>query len=427
MSTQDPSKDIRRILGLFYLSSKDRPKFKGMEVSINQNHAEINKRMLGTENYPCPDIDHLIKVIGDGEPNRKFIDWLWRRRGIPALTETINNRMASGQPSFLREMLNPGERVDGGNDDDQQDLRNQIAALTGRNTTLNAQHAEATGKLQEERRTSAQHLSEIASLRRELASLKTDTEAARVAAAFVSDAKVAGLEADKRSLQERISRLEERISGLEKEKADLVKKAEKTDAQLKEQQENLDGLESLIEELTLEKNAAKDATRVNDDENAGAKKAEGKDMKEEESHDEEDEEASDGNDDVEASDGNEDGKGKQDARSLLSSTVHILGNAAADAASGAVGFVTKGVAKALAHAFNTKPTRYHPYNRTHNTAVDNGVKGVHTRTHSNAESTKDNTAVDNGGKGVHKRTLSNAESTKDGDAGSSHEKKPRRA
>jgi len=349
MSTQDPKKDITRILDQFFLTSRERPKFKVIEERIKQNRTEINMRMIGTNNFPCPDIDHLIKVIEDCEPNQKFIDWLWRRRGIPALTETINDRMASGQPSFLREMLNIGERVDGGNDDDQQNMRNQIAALTGRNTTLNAQHAEATGKLQEERRTSAQHLSEIASLRRELASLKTDTEAARVAAAFVSDAKVAGLEADKRSLQERISRLEERINGLEKEKADLVKKAEKTDAQLKEQQENLDGLESLIEELTLEKNAAKDATRVNDDENAAQDNDE-QNGDEEESDDNEDEEESDDNEEGGASDGNEDRDGKQGTLSLLGNAIQKFGNVAVSAASGVVGLVTTGVTRAAAHA-----------------------------------------------------------------------------
>jgi hypothetical protein len=343
MSTQDPKKDIRRILDQFFLSSKERPKFKVIEERIKQNHTEINMRMIGTNNFPCPDIDHLIKAIGDGEPNRKFIDWLWRRRGIPALTETINDRVASGQPSFLREMLNIGERVDGGNDDDQ------IAALTGRNTALNAQHAEATGMLQEERRTSAQHLLEIASLRRELASLKTDTEAAKVAAAFVSDAKVAGLEADKRSLQERISRLEERISGLEKEKADLVKKAEKTDAQLKEQQENLDGLESLIEELTLEKNAAKDAARVNGDENAAQDNDE-QNGDEEESDDNEDEEESDDKEEGGASDGNEDRDGKQDTLSLLGNAIQKFGNVAVSAASGVVGLVTTGVTRVAAHA-----------------------------------------------------------------------------
>ena len=345
MSTQDPKKDIRRIMGLFFLASREKPEFKVMEELINQHHAEINKIMLGSKNFPCPDIDHLKKVIGDGEPNRKFIDWLWRRRGIPALTETINDRMASGQPSFLREMLNPGERVDGGNDDDQQDLRNQIAALSAQNTALNAQntalnaqYAEAVGKLHEEQRTTGLQLSEISRLGREKASL----------------------EAQNRSLQERIGRLEEK-------NADLVKESKETDARLEEKQENLHELQRLIEEMTLEKNGAKDATRVDGDEHAAqdndehngddeesddnGDEEESDDNEDEgESDDKEDEEESEDNEEGCASDGNEDRDGKQDTLSLLGNAMQKVGNVAASVASGAVGLVTTGVARAVARA-----------------------------------------------------------------------------
>jgi hypothetical protein len=389
MSTQDPNKDIRRILGLFFLTSREKPAFKVMEDLINRHHAEINLRMLGTKDYPCPDIDHFKELIGDNEQTKKFIDWLLNRRAMPALKQSIHDRMNREEPSFIRVMFNPGERVEGGNDGVLQNLRNQITALS-------TQYAEAVGKLQEEQRTTGLRLSEITHLRKEKASLEANADTAKVAAASVSDAKVAGLEADKRSLQERISRLEERINRLEEENADLVKKSEKTNAQLKEQQENLDDLERLINDMTLEKNVAKDTTRVDDgkhaaQDNDGHNRDEEEsdddkdeeesdddedeeesddDEDEEESDDDEDEEASNGNEEGGASDGNEGREGKQDTLSLLGNAMQKFGNVAASAASGVVGFVTTGVTRAAAQAsekfLNAKGNRRrHPFKRSY--------------------------------------------------------------
>jgi hypothetical protein len=371
MNTRD--RDIIFMMHQFFrpLKADLKPKFSELTTLVNTHSDEINGRMTGTKNYPCPDLDHLKGIIGDGNEAKIFIDWLMKRRIMHGLPESIRSRMDRGEPCYLGVMFNPSGRVDGGSDEVQQNLRNQIAVLSTQNTALNAQNAETAEKLQEERRTSGLQLLEITRLGRELESLKTDTEAAKVAAA-VSDAKISDLEANKRSLQEKISRLEA-------ENADLVKKSEKTDAQLKEQQENLDELGRRVEEMTIGKNDAKDVSRVDDDEHSapdndehngdeeesddhgdeeesddhGDEEESDDHEDEEESDDHEDEEESDGNEEGSASDGKEDREGKQDTLLLLGNTMQKIGNAAASVASGAVSFVTKGVARALTRASDT--------------------------------------------------------------------------